>query len=133
MTPTRGRLTVGVGFQRKAKVDDIVQAIERCIHDQRLCREDISLVATAWFKRSSSALTAAGKRLDMPIEFFDRDRLVQFEDKVVTRSRHSISASGIACISESAALAAAGRGASLIAPRTIIGPVTCALATGGAL
>ena len=38
---------------------------------------------------------------------------------------------GVGSVAEAAALAAAGIGASLVLPRLILGPVTCALARGG--
>lgn len=132
MTRTGAYLTVGVGFRRQATVNDIIEAIDQCIDDRRFCRDDIRLLATAWFKRSSKVLAETGRRFGVPIEFLEYDQLAKYDADIVTRSQHSKAATGIACISESAALAAAGRGASLIAPRKVIGPVTCAVAIGEA-
>jgi hypothetical protein len=49
----------------------------------------------------------------------------------LTRSALSQSVAGTPSVSETAALAVAGDGARLAGPRTIVGPVTCAIAFGG--
>ncbi|RUW67014.1 cobalamin biosynthesis protein, partial [Mesorhizobium sp. M1E.F.Ca.ET.063.01.1.1] len=38
---------------------------------------------------------------------------------------------GTPSVSEASALAAAGKDAKLLGPRTVLGPVTCAIALGG--
>lgn len=50
------------------------------------------------------------------------------EDRSVTRSAASVAAVGVRSASEAAAMAVAGAGARLVAPRVVVGRVTCAVA-----
>jgi cobalt-precorrin 5A hydrolase len=52
--------------------------------------------------------------------------------RTVTRSDRVIALMGVPSAAEAAALAAAGPAGRLIAPRTAVGPATCALATSEA-
>jgi hypothetical protein len=49
----------------------------------------------------------------------------------LTHSELSQALAGVPSVSEAAALGAAGDGARLLGPRTVAGPVTCALAISG--
>jgi cobalt-precorrin 5A hydrolase len=49
----------------------------------------------------------------------------------LTRSTASLSAAGSPSVSETAALAAAGQKSRLLGPRSVHGPVTCAIAVNG--
>ena len=50
--------------------------------------------------------------------------------RTLTRSARSMDTFNVHSVAEAAALAAAGPGARLLAPRVAVGPVTCALAEG---
>ena len=51
--------------------------------------------------------------------------------RILTHSERVLAATGVPSLSEAAALAAAGPGARLLAPRVAVGPATCALAVTG--
>ncbi|MEO5757170.1 MAG: cobalamin biosynthesis protein, partial [Mesorhizobium sp.] len=50
---------------------------------------------------------------------------------LLSHSDLSQTLAGTPSVSEASALAAAGRGAKLLGPRTVLGPVTCAIAISG--
>ncbi|MCF6102409.1 cobalamin biosynthesis protein [Mesorhizobium muleiense] len=50
---------------------------------------------------------------------------------LLSRSDLSQARAGTPSVSEASALAAAGKGAKLLGPRTVLGPVTCAIAISG--
>jgi cobalt-precorrin 5A hydrolase len=53
------------------------------------------------------------------------------DTSTLTHSARSLALAGTPSVSETAALAAAGKGARLLGSRIVVGPVTCALATSG--
>jgi cobalt-precorrin 5A hydrolase len=57
--------------------------------------------------------------------------LVSAGARTLTRSERVLAMTGVPSVSEAAALAAAGPGARLLAPRVAVGPATCALAITG--
>ena len=72
----------------------------------------------------------AAARLGLPLRPVDRSRLDAVQPLCTTRSERVQAATGLGAVSEAAALAAAGRNATLVLTRIARGGVTCAVARG---
>ncbi|RUV12093.1 cobalamin biosynthesis protein, partial [Mesorhizobium sp. M1A.F.Ca.IN.022.04.1.1] len=59
------------------------------------------------------------------------DALQTVSSGTISQSEWSQAHAGTPSVSEASALAAAGKEAKLLGPRTVLGPVTCAIALGG--
>ncbi len=124
-------IAAGIGFTSKATSEEIVAAVDECATFLRMHRDDVSIIATADFKCGSDALRDATQEMGIGTACFDRNTLQAHEQQLITRSKRSIGTTGVSCLAEAAALAAAGKSARLLSARTICGPVTCAFAEGG--
>ncbi len=89
---------------------------------------EISALAVPDFKLGASALTQAATRLALEIWPVSRGGLIEVQPLCPSRSAAALAALGVASVAEACALAAAGPGARLLAPRTASEAATCALA-----
>jgi cobalt-precorrin 5A hydrolase len=109
----------------------VLAAFETALQARGLSPTALSALATAKLKQEEEAILAAGRELRLPVLFVDGAALQAVSLRALTRSEPSLAAAGTPSVSETAALAAAGQGARLIGARTIVGPVTCAIAASG--
>lgn len=116
-------IAAGIGSRRGVSAAEVVKAVEAALAEHGLARGELGLLATV--KPDEAGILAAGERLGLPV------RVVAGEADTPTRSQASLAATGLGSASEAAALAAAGPGAALLGPRTVLGAVTCALARSG--
>lgn len=122
-------IAVGLGFQRHATEADLIAAVDAALANTAIRRADVSMFATAQFKKGSKTVEAAARRFGVDVRYIEKHSLSATEDRLLTRSSRSAAHTGVSCLSEAAALAALGERSRLLAARTIHGPVTCALAT----
>ena len=73
------------------------------------------------------------ERRDRLVGSDEEDALEEADLRTVTRSARSMDTLNVRSVAEAAALAAAGPNSRLLAPRVVVGPVTCALAAGDEL
>ncbi|MEM8881052.1 MAG: cobalamin biosynthesis protein [Pseudomonadota bacterium] len=118
-------IVAGFGFRRSATVESLADALEIAGADKT-----ITALATADDKASAAPFRGLADRLGLPVLAIDAETLET--QQTITRSAVSQAARATGSLSEAAALAAAGVGAQLIAPRTVSrdGLATCALARG---
>jgi cobalt-precorrin 5A hydrolase len=118
-------IAAGFGFRGAATAASLADAFARAGAAGRA-----NTLATAADKAHMLAFDTFARSLALPVRAVDAASLARQE--TATRSRASLSARGTGSVAEAAALAAAGHGARLIAPRVISadGLATCALAEG---
>lgn len=118
-------IVAGFGFRAAATVDSLADALARTGAAGR-----VAALSTLEDKAQSEAFRALATTLALPIHAVDAETLARQE--TLTRSDASLAASGSGSVAEASALAAAGRGAKLMARRVISGDglATCALAEG---
>jgi cobalt-precorrin 5A hydrolase len=119
-------IVAGFGFRAAATADSLVDALVRTGAAGR-----VALLATVADKAQAPAFQALATTLALPIRAVDAETLARQE--TLTRSAASRAARGTGSVAEASALAAAGRGARLMARRVVSGDgmATCALAEGG--
>jgi cobalt-precorrin 5A hydrolase len=125
-------IVAGIGCKEGVGANDVRAAIDAALAEHGLSTADLSALATAHFKQAEAAITAVGQALRLPVLLVDRAALRAVSLRALTRSEHSLAASGSPSVSETAALAAAGQHAELLGSRVAVGDVTCAIATNGA-
>ena len=117
-------IVAGFGFRASASAESLTQALDRAGPAR------VAALATADDKAATAAFRNFAQAQALPVHAVDADTLARQE--TATRSAASIAARGTGSLAEAAALAAAGPGARLIAPRVVSadGLATCALAEG---
>lgn len=115
----------GMGFRASASLETMRRVLHLACGGQMP-----DLIATAKGKETSAALRALADELRVPLRAVAHDRLAH--QTTLTCSQVSNATYGTGSVAEAAALAAAGAGARLVAPRhiSIDRMATCAIAEG---
>ena len=124
-------MVAGIGSRKGVSVEDVLAAIETALEAHGLAMTAISALATATLKKDEEAIPAAGRALNLPVIIVDDSALQAASPGTLSHSGLSQDLAGTPSVSEASALAVAGAGAKLLGPRTVVGPVTCAIAISG--
>jgi cobalt-precorrin 5A hydrolase len=124
-------IVAGIGCKAGASAQDIDAAIGAALSQAGLERGALGLIATSQAKASEAGIAAAATERGLKIAIVAQADLETAGSQTVTRSERVLAIAGVPSVSEAAALAAAGPGARLLAPRVAVGPATCALAISG--
>ncbi|MCZ8545978.1 cobalamin biosynthesis protein [Mesorhizobium qingshengii] len=124
-------MVAGIGSRKGVSVEDVLAAIETAVEAHGLTMTALSALATVPLKQDEKAILAAGHQLDLPVIVADAAAIAASASATISRSSLSQDLSGTPSVSEASALAVAGKGARLLGPRTVLGPVTCAIAISG--
>jgi cobalt-precorrin 5A hydrolase len=121
-------IVAGLGFRHATTAVEIVTLIERAFTEASLPRARLARLATAADRAGEPAIRAVAEAMDCPLDAIDPDALIAVDARVPTRSQRIETSRRIGSVAEAAALAAAGAGATLLAPRIASAGATCALA-----
>jgi len=124
-------MVAGIGSRKGVTAGDVHAAIETALEVHGLALTALSALATGEIKRDEQAIFIAGRDLALPVIVVTDDALRVASVATISRSDVSQAQAGTPSVSEASALAAAGKDAKLLGPRTVVGPVTCAIALGG--
>jgi len=124
-------MVAGIGSRKGATAGDVRAAVETALEAHGLAMTALSALATSEFKQNEEAIFLAGRDLALPVVVVTNEALEAVSSGTLSHSTLSQSKAGTPSVSEASALAAAGKGAKLLGPRTMLGPVTCAIALGG--
>ncbi|AEH88111.1 cobalamin biosynthesis protein [Mesorhizobium opportunistum] len=124
-------MVAGIGSRKGVNVEDVLAAIETALEAHGLATTALSALATATLKQDEDAIAAAGRALNLPVIIVDDTALQAVSTDTLSHSDLSQELAGTPSVSEASALAVAGKGARLLGPRTVLGPVTCAIAISG--
>ncbi|MGX5842145.1 cobalamin biosynthesis protein [Mesorhizobium sp. ArgA1] len=124
-------MVAGIGSRKGVSVEDVLAAIETAVEAHGLTMTALSALATAAPKKDEEAIAAAARTLNLPVIIVDDAALQSASPAVLSHSDLSQERAGTPSVSEASALAVAGAGAKLLGPRTVLGPVTCAIAISG--
>jgi cobalt-precorrin 5A hydrolase len=127
-------IIAGIGCRKGARAADIEAAITAALARAGVVASELHLVATSAAKGGEPGIAAAAVSVGVPLVLIPQRDLEAAGERTMTRSERVIAIAGVPSVAESAALAAGGPDARLIAPRVALGSVTCALVeTGNAL
>ncbi|TPK86467.1 cobalamin biosynthesis protein [Mesorhizobium sp. B2-4-17] len=124
-------MVAGIGSRNGVSVEDVLAAIETALEAHGLAISALSALATAPLKKDEESIAAAGRTLNLPVIIVDDAALQAASSGTLSNSSLSQESAGTPSVSEASALAVAGKGATLLGPRTVLGPVTCAIAISG--
>lgn len=117
-------LVAGIGCRRGAAAQDILEAIDAALTETGRLRQALARLATVPEKAQEPGIAEAARQLSL--------QLMIVTDAAAfpgpTESRCSRATTGLGSVAESAALAGAGPGGRLLAPRSSTRRATCALA-----
>lgn len=122
------RYIAGVGCRVGVSPDDIVAAVHAALAACQLPQSALAAIACIPAKGRQEATHAAAAMLGLPLVIARTDALAEAASRCLTRSQTALRATGLPSASEAAALAVAGAGSQLLAPRSIAGAATCAIA-----
>ncbi|MBS7813706.1 cobalamin biosynthesis protein [Roseococcus pinisoli] len=117
-------LIAGIGCRRGASAEEVIAALDAALAETGRAREAVARLATIPLKAGEPGIAEAAAQLGIEVTIVTDAGDVE----VLTESRCSRATAGLGSVAEAAALAAAGVGARLLAPRSSTGRATCALA-----
>jgi cobalt-precorrin 5A hydrolase len=129
MDVDQGMIVAGVGCRKGASAREVCAAIAAALGRAGLADDAIDVVATAAAKGGEPGISAAAQSLGVPLVLVPQRDLEAQAPRTATRSERVVALMGVPSVAEAAAMAAGGPAARLVAPKTSIGPATCALAT----
>jgi len=125
-------MVAGVGCRKGASAREVSAAISAALSRAGLRADALDAVAAPATKSSEAGIATAANELGVPLVLVPQAELEAAGARTITRSERVIALMGVPSAAEAAALAAAGPAGRLVAPRTAVGPATCALATSEA-
>lgn len=123
-------IVAGIGCRRGVGADEVLATIAHALATTGVDRSQLDALATADDKISEDGITEAARRWSLPLIAVPHARLRAAGGGASTHSPRVMALKRVPSIAETAALAAAGEGARLLAPRLASSCVTCALAIG---
>ncbi|MEV4560160.1 cobalamin biosynthesis protein [Kitasatospora sp. NPDC049285] len=124
------RVVLGVGSRRGADAAEVLRLADDALAALGLDRAAVTLLATLDAKTAEPGLLDAARRLGVPLVGYPAARLAAVP--VPTPSATVAGAVGTPSVAEAAALAAAGAGGRLLAPRSASPVATVAVAAAAA-
>ena len=122
-------IIAGIGCRKGPTATQVCEAISAALTRAGVSGDVLGLIATAEFKGAEPGIIAAASAFSLPLVVVPAADLESAAPRTVTHSERVVALTGVPSVAEAAALAAGGGSARLLAPRTVLGPVTCALAT----
>jgi len=123
-------IVAGIGCRRNATAQAIEASIEAALAACRLDRSKLAALATSAEKGGEPGLQAAASRLSLGLVLVGEAELALAAQGALTHSPRVLALKGLPSVAETAALAAAGPRARLLAPRVSNREASCAIAIG---
>ena len=124
-------IVAGIGCRRGAVASDVEAALRAALKHAGLAAAALDAIATLAGKDHEPGITSVAEKFGVRVMSLPQSELQAVSDRAATRSHRVLTLTGVPSVAETAALAAAGPDARLVATRHIIGGVTCALAASG--
>jgi len=121
-------LALGIGCERGCSAEEISDLAQSTVAEAGLAATAVAAVVSVDLKLAEPGIHALAAALDVPARFFPASRLLAETARLSERSAAVFRATGCWGVAEGAALAAAGPGGVLIAPKRKSRRATCAVA-----
>ena len=121
-------LAIGIGCERHAPADGLVDFVQSVLADTGLDPSAIAAIGTVDLKGDEAALKAVSQALDRPIRLFTAAELEALTPHLPNPSDVVFQEIGCHGVAEASALALAGRTARFVTEKRRSGPYTCAIA-----
>lgn len=124
-------IVAGIGCRKGTSAAEIRAALDAALDAHGLTAGDLDALATGGIKADERGIEGCAHALGLELVRIDDIALKSAGARVLTHSEQSMASAGVGSLCEAAALAAVGAGGSLLGPRIVVGPVTCAIASSG--
>jgi cobalt-precorrin 5A hydrolase len=124
-------IVAGIGCRRGATAHDVEAAIRAALARAGLAATELDAIATMLGKNREPGIATAARTLGVRLVALPQGELKAASARAATRSERVLALTGVPSVAETAALAAAGADAKLIATRLVVGGAACALAASG--
>ena len=128
MTLKERKIVVGIGCRRGKECRFIYDGLKKSLDDLKILHSRVNLLASAEIKKDEKGILELSKKLNIPVEFVEIDKLKLFESSDVSKSEFVYSKFGIYGVCEPSALIMAGFDSELIYKKTSYDGVTIAVA-----
>ena len=102
-------IILGIGCKRDITKEHIIEKIKSVMETQNLEFSSIKKAASAWVKSDEIGLLEAMEELNIPIEFFEKEKILEVEDLIEDRSEYVKKTIGVYGVSEPCAYLASSR------------------------
>jgi cobalt-precorrin 5A hydrolase len=123
-------IVAGLGYRKGVSAAEIESALTAAIRESLRAGEKVARLSAPERKAGEQGLLAAAAARGVRIVSVPQEALERASPRALTSSARSSAVMNVPSVAECAALAACGPAARLLAPRVVVGPVTCALAVG---
>jgi cobalt-precorrin 5A hydrolase len=123
-----GMIVAGLGYRKGVSAVDIESALVAALLRHLPLSRRLERLAAPARKAGEQGLILAAAARGLSIIAVSQAALEEASARALTSSAQSSAVMNVPSVAECAALAAGGATARLLAPRGIVGPVTCALA-----
>lgn len=123
-------IVAGIGCRSGVAGDVVVQVIYMALRAAGLTRTQLALLAVPEEKMHEAGIHAAARAMGFAVAPVTLQAMQRASAAALTVSTRVQTLKGVPSVAETAALAAAGNGARLLAPRSANAMATCAIATG---
>jgi cobalt-precorrin 5A hydrolase/precorrin-3B C17-methyltransferase len=121
-------LALGVGCERGAAADELLELVETALARHGLARHAIACLASIELKAGEPAIQALAQTLGVPLRLFTAAELEAQTGRLAHPSEVVFAATGCHGVAEGAALAAVGPTGALVVAKTKSRHATCAIA-----
>ena len=128
LTLKERKIVVGIGCRRGKECRFIYDGLKKSLDDLKILHSRVNLLASAEIKKDEKGILELSKKLNIPVEFVEIDKLKLFESSDVSKSEFVYSKFGIYGVCEPSALIMAGFDSELIYKKTSYEGVTIAVA-----
>ncbi len=123
-------IVAGIGCRRGTSAERVIEALHGALAHSGIAQSQLGALATSADKHDEFGILEAAQRLQLSIVLVPQTALQKMSMHTLTFSARVRALTGVNCLAEAAALAAAGDRARLLAPRHATPLATCALAEG---
>ncbi|WP_460447892.1 cobalamin biosynthesis protein [Alsobacter sp. SYSU BS001988] len=121
-------LAIGVGCRKGCAAEAVAALVRRVLALHAGAAEGTAALFTIVDKQAEPGIAAAAVALGLPLVYLPRAALEEAAPAALTRSERVVALFGVPSVAETAALAGAGPGSRLLAPRVSQDGATCAIA-----
>lgn len=124
-------IVAGIGCRRGAAAGDVEAALHAALAHAGLAAAALDAIATIAGKNREPGIMSVAEKFGVRLVSLPEAELKAVSDRAATASPRVMTLIGVPSVAETAALAAAGPDARLVATRRVVGGATCALAASG--
>ena len=120
-------IVLGIGCRRGIKKEHIIEKLTWALNCQNLEINSIKKVASAWVKSDEIGLIEAMKELNIPIEFFEKEEILEVEDLIENKSEYVKKSIGVYGVSEPCEYLASTKKGEFLAKKIVLDGITLSI------